>query len=417
MTATWDSNISLCTGVLGMFMVVPLIALARKRPASFWLGLYLFTIASASLGDYYLWNSDQRYAMIAMWPNACVATFYYCYVRSIVGLGNSWRQARHFLLPAAYVLGMLAWLGLRGPNAQLLRHIMCSQGMLFVCQQVSAVYLVAVLLRLKQHRARVLENYSSTKDRDLRWLTALSYTLATLWLVWVLATIFGGDFLAVFLAARLGTFYFVGWYGMRQSAVFVPAPASAAPSAIVAVPTNNTVAAPASEPVASHPMALAASAAGAGAVWTPEPAAHPALPEIAQLPITAEPGKYARSGMTDAAQQLIGERLARRMSQERDYLESDLRLTDLADRIGTTPQLLSQYLNHVLGLSFFDYINGLRITEVQAMMRDPAHADTTLLELAHAAGFNSKSTFNTYFKNICGMAPSSWRMQYSRQAA
>ncbi|HJU99258.1 MAG TPA: AraC family transcriptional regulator, partial [Burkholderiaceae bacterium] len=142
-------------------------------------------------------------------------------------------------------------------------------------------------------------------------------------------------------------------------------------------------------------------------------AAAPAATEDLAARTTAEREKYARSGMTDAAQRLIGERLQRRMSVHRDYLESDLRLNELAERIGTTPQLLSQYLNHMLGLSFFDYVNGLRIAEVQDMMRDPAGAGRTLLELAHAAGFNSKSTFNTAFKNVSGMAPSQWRARHA----
>ena len=123
----------------------------------------------------------------------------------------------------------------------------------------------------------------------------------------------------------------------------------------------------------------------------------------------ADTDKYVRSGMTDATQQLIGERLVRRMSFERDYLDCEVKLTDLAERIGTSPQLLSQYLNHVLGLNFFDYINGLRVAEVQRMMVDLSKANQTLLEMAFAAGFNSKSTFNASFKKVTGMAPSSWR--------
>jgi AraC-like DNA-binding protein len=74
--------------------------------------------------------------------------------------------------------------------------------------------------------------------------------------------------------------------------------------------------------------------------------------------------------------------------------------------------LLSQYLNDALGLSFFDYINGLRVAEVQKMMRDRSNDTRTLLDLAFAAGFTSKSTFNTSFKKISGLAPSSWRNQH-----
>jgi AraC-like DNA-binding protein len=48
------------------------------------------------------------------------------------------------------------------------------------------------------------------------------------------------------------------------------------------------------------------------------------------------------------------------------------------------------------------------------MMRDRSNDTRTLLDLAFAAGFTSKSTFNTSFKKISGLAPSSWRKQDAR---
>lgn len=117
--------------------------------------------------------------------------------------------------------------------------------------------------------------------------------------------------------------------------------------------------------------------------------------------------------MTEAASRLIGERLERWIAHERGYLDPDIKLIDLAECIGTSSQLVSQYLNDVLGLSFFDYINGLRVAEIQKMMRDRSNDTRTLLDLAFAAGFSSKSTFNTSFKKISGLAPSSWRSQHA----
>ena len=71
--------------------------------------------------------------------------------------------------------------------------------------------------------------------------------------------------------------------------------------------------------------------------------------------------------------------------------------------------MLSQYLNDVLGVNFFDYINGLRVAHIQNVMGTPAGAGQPLLTLAMDAGFNSRSTFNAAFKKVSGMAPSVWR--------
>lgn len=365
MNATVFANISLCTGVLGLFMVAPLLALARKRPASVWLALYLLGISHGALGDYLRIVAPHDWMPARLWSNLAAGPLFYAYVRGIIGLGMGWRQLVHFV-PLALYLAVLLVTGAAGNHSALVTSWDHSYWSIVFTQVQSAFYIVAVLYRLRQHRQRVRANYSSTGDRDLRWLTTVSYVLIVFWAGWVM----GGahpSWLAWYALERLAVFYFFGWYGMRQVEVFIPAMDAPQPEALDSGPVSP-----------------------------------------------GEREKYARSGMTSAAQQLIGERLERRMKRERDYLESDLRLTELAERIGTTPQLLSQYLNRVLGLSFFDYINGLRIVEVQNLMRDPAHAGSTLLELAHAAGFNSKSTFNIAFKEIAGMAPSRWRALHAQ---
>jgi AraC-like DNA-binding protein len=403
-------NVSLCAGVLGLFLVIPLIAMRRRRPANLWLALYALTIACASLEDYLHYQQlpwiDGMY-----WPNICVDAFYYCYVRSLTGLGNGRFQSIHFAPTGLYLTAALLSLAPGSPLAPAFALWEHGTWSATLYQVLGAFYLVAVLYRLRQYRQRVRRSGVPAGQDDLRWLTTLSYVLAVLWFSWVLAVRLHGNWTTWFVVGRLATFYFVGWYGLRQSAVFVPAMAEATGGALPHAQPPAPLGGGANQ-VTAEPPPVPANAARAAAPASPN---TPLVPEAVSRE-TAEREKYARSGMTDAAQNLIGERLQRRMAQQRDYLESDLRLTELAERIGTTPQLLSQYLNHTLGLSFFDYINGLRIAEVQKMMRAPAYAGHTLLELAHAAGFNSKSTFNAAFKNASGMAPSQWRAHFAQAA-
>ncbi|WP_457418242.1 helix-turn-helix domain-containing protein [Roseateles sp. P5_E7] len=231
-------------------------------------------------------------------------------------------------------------------------------GLFFLaCEALATAYAVAAGWHL--HRA------SSLPRRDRVWLGALSVVVVLILLNCVLSSLFGGLWDWGLLVHRVVILYFVGWFGLRQVEVFLPE---------------------------------------RGTADAPPP----------QLAAEADTGKYARSGMTDAAQALIGAKLQQRMAQARDFLENELTLADLAERIGTSPQLLSQYLNDTLGLSFFDYINGLRVAEVQRMMADPAQASATLLDLAYAAGFNAKSTFNAAFKKISGATPSEWRRLQAR---
>ncbi len=371
--------ISLGTAMLALFMALPLLALARHRPASAWLAGLVFSIGALSFCD----SEVLRRQLFGLfdWPVAALGAFYYCYVRSLGGLGNGRLQALHFL-PALVAAGVFVWLHQQlalvprgGETSPAWDSTF--DAIVFTSQGITVAYIGAVFWRLHQHRARVRECFSTTDQRDLAWLAWLTGATLALLLVWLPATTLGGNWAEALRIGRVLLLCFIGWYGIRQAPVFVPSIASAAPGLVAAEPTL--------------PPLDAAGAPGAVAAAEPDRA------------------KYARSGMTDAAAELIGKRLEHRMTVARDYLESDIALAQLAERIGTSPQLLSQYLNHVMGLSFFDYINGLRVVEVQRALRESANTGQPLLQLAFAAGFNSKSTFNAAFKKLAGVAPSAWR--------
>ncbi len=381
------TSITFCTAMLGMFMAVPLFVIARNRSANMWLGMFVFSLASLCFADLYSYYPGMF--GVFDWPLALLGPCYYCYVRSMVGLGNGRRQAVHFL-PLLLFAGFLLYLNLGTPfGARAPMMEVAFNVVLLAIQVLCFGYAFASLFQMRLHRRRVRENFSSTRQRDLNWLTSLSMVILALLIIWIPATTVGGVFLWALCIGRLALLYFVGWFGLRSFPVFMPQPEAAALTP-VPVPVPVPVAAPAAIVAVAEPVA-------------------PPAPESTE--------KYARSGMTDAASEMIGQRLVRRIAHHRDYLENDINLAELAGRIGATPQLLSQYLNNVLGLNFFDYINGLRVAEVQKKMLEPEHAGANLLELALSCGFNSKSTFNASFKRVAGVAPSAWRAEHTKMAA
>jgi AraC-like DNA-binding protein len=372
---------SLATAVLSVFMTLPMLALARRRSANAWLALLVLTLGALSFCD----SGVLRGPLFGVldWTLAVLGPLYYGYVRSLTGLGNGWRQAWHFL-PALAAAAAFAWLravlsalpsGVDAPHAWVLTF----EIVLFGSQASAVLYMCAVLWRLRQHRRRVRACFSETAQRDLVWLAWLSAATLALLVLWVLSVLTAGVASNALFVGRMALLFFIGWYGMRQSLVFVPV-------------FDATTPLPGVAPDGTAPVPAAA---------TPADSTPP------------KPSKYARSGLNDSAVELIAERLAKRMQSTHDYLESDITLAQLAERIGTSPQWLSQYLNKVLGTSFFDYINGLRVSAVQESMRDSSTSRQSLLELAFAAGFNSKSTFNLAFKKRTGLAPSAWRATHA----
>lgn len=107
----------------------------------------------------------------------------------------------------------------------------------------------------------------------------------------------------------------------------------------------------------------------------------------------------------------IAKQLDKFVAQEK-YRQAKLTLDELAEAIDTPSYLVSQYINHTLANNFFDYINTHRIEWVKQQLANP-NSNKTILEIAFAAGFNSKSTFNTVFKKQAGCTPSQFRTNHS----
>ena len=100
------------------------------------------------------------------------------------------------------------------------------------------------------------------------------------------------------------------------------------------------------------------------------------------------------------------------MQQDERYLDSVLTLRILAAEADLHPNKLSWMLNDQVGVSFNDYINNFRLECFKQKALDPANQNFTLLGLAFESGFNSKSTFNDYFKKKTGTTPRKWLKQH-----
>jgi AraC-like DNA-binding protein len=119
--------------------------------------------------------------------------------------------------------------------------------------------------------------------------------------------------------------------------------------------------------------------------------------------------KYEKSTLTP---ELVRDYIARvkaHVETEKPYLNSELTLPGLAERIGIPAYQLSQVINESLGANFFDFINGYRVEEAKRLFKEPSKSAYTILAIAEEAGFNSKSAFNASFKRLTGQTPSEFR--------
>lgn len=96
------------------------------------------------------------------------------------------------------------------------------------------------------------------------------------------------------------------------------------------------------------------------------------------------------------------------------YLKQNLTINDLATSINSNRTYVSNYIGQVLGLSFYDYINKLRI-EKQSIPMIKEHPEFTFEYIAQKSGFSSISTFRRAFVKHTGMTPSQYSQNYSTE--
>ncbi|MEL6917896.1 MAG: AraC family transcriptional regulator [Bacteroidota bacterium] len=131
-------------------------------------------------------------------------------------------------------------------------------------------------------------------------------------------------------------------------------------------------------------------------------------PEIFRIPMDEPKTRSTKKRLKPDEIQTLQKRLHFFISEERVFLQPDLTLKALAEKLNTSPNNLSWLLNQVYQTAFYDYINHYRISEFIRKIDRNEHRNHTILALAMDVGFNSKSTFNKSFKIETGQTPSAY---------
>ena len=121
-----------------------------------------------------------------------------------------------------------------------------------------------------------------------------------------------------------------------------------------------------------------------------------------ELPETIS--KYEKSPLTADLKRRYLKILLENMEKERPYLDPNITLGEIAGDIGLNPNYLSQIINESLNRNFYEFINEYRIKEAIDLLENPKLRITNMLEIAFRVGFNTKSTFYRFFKNVLVLA-------------
>ncbi|WP_027672302.1 helix-turn-helix domain-containing protein [Rheinheimera baltica] len=114
---------------------------------------------------------------------------------------------------------------------------------------------------------------------------------------------------------------------------------------------------------------------------------------------------------TDAQIQQTAQLIQQRVEAEKLYLDANLTLNRLARILQQPQKRVSLALNQTLGKTFYDYINGSRISHAKTLITQ--QPELNLLDIAMQSGFNSKSVFNSAFNKYAQTTPSNYRRQHA----
>ena len=218
------------------------------------------------------------------------------------------------------------------------------------------IYVIWSSLILSKHKERIRNQFSNIEEINLKWLQFLIYGLGV---IWILVIFTQNDFL-IFIGVSVFVIL-VGFFGIQQKNIFG---AKEIEAKIIKNPNSKK--------------------------------------EL----VTKE--KYVNSGLSEEKEEKYYERLSKLVVEEKVYTNSELSLSDLASKLDIHPNYLSQIINKKESKTFYDFINAYRVEEFKRLIAIPDNQQFTLIAIAYDCGFNSKSSFNRYFKKITEQTPSQY---------
>lgn len=334
---------------------------AGNRVLAAWIALIGFDLVVKALyfhepGPAYY----KLYRFVGLFP-FFYSSFFYVYVRALTEARMvTWRDAVHLL---GFVVALLVKASVfLQPHAAIEAHF-AAGGRLAPDPRFDLFlfgyglgYVAAALLHLRRYRRGLLERRSDADHLSLHWIDTMALSQVVIWSIATLQWLTNlpyVDYPLIYGAVVLWMFT-VGYLSLGQVA----------------------------------------------------------LPQEPPTAASAEPSTVAPD---DARFPDVEARLAQLMEREQLYREPALTIGQVARRSGYPEYLVSAVINRRFADNFCDYVNRQRVNAVRLCLDD--RSDTrTVLDIAYACGFTSKSTFNAAFKRQIGTTPSAYRQQHASPA-
>jgi len=234
------------------------------------------------------------------------------------------------------------------------------------------VYLAMMILSLIQHKSRLGHYFSYKENISLNWLWIFLF-------IYVIFSMFDAIvyFTGVFEGAK-GYYFlimilfvnFLGFFGIKQSDIYL------------------------------HKLTAGELSARAQKAEKPEEVIK-AIEEKSQ-----SDNKYSGSSLSDQNKADLLMQIKEIMEAEHIFRDSNLSINDIAVRLNTNYKYISQVINEIEGVNFYNFVNQYRVDDAKRLLKDPESKKLSFEGIANLVGFHSRSAFNNSFKKFTGLTPS-----------
>ena len=115
---------------------------------------------------------------------------------------------------------------------------------------------------------------------------------------------------------------------------------------------------------------------------------------------------------SDNRQKATMQRIRQLMEQQQLYLNSELKIGDVAVLLNTNSRYVSNCINAEEGVTFSQFVNNYRVAYAKQLLSQ--QPDKKMSGIYAEAGFSGESSFFRIFKSVTGLTPKEWRKQEAK---
>lgn len=365
--------------------------LQQNVKANKWLGLFVFSIGFAFIGSYlFITETTASNNFLFKCTNTAQFLLAPSFLLSVLSFTNPNNKVDklnwiHFVPFLIYALVEHFW-NFNKESISTYSIFTINEDLEFQVRNLLPLimlpYLVYAYIILKRYQVNMKQIVSNMKPINLDWLINFLNIISIVLIIWLNDALFGFPYIteATNVVYAICVF-FLAYYAIQQKTIFAFKQTDI--DEIVDLFDNDSK--------------------------TSVSFDQPIYQTIDKETVIVEKPKIKRLSQSQIENLSI--HLSTIMEKEKMYLDNDLNLPTLAEKLGISIHEASFLINETAGDNFYNYINKYRVEEAKRLLASSKMEQLNILGIAFASGFNSKTTFNTTFKRMVGISPS----QFSKE--